>query len=92
MYSNIGYKFRLINRAKNTGELYKMAIDIIAIQSGVPINNKSAICSTLPTGASAKLIIRPNYPVNLTIENIQEKFTNRFDDPSYYYGDGTQGS
>lgn len=69
-----------------------MAIDIIAIQSGVPINNKSAICSTLPTGASSKLVIRPNYPVSLTIENIEEKFTNRFDDPSYYYGDGTQGS
>jgi hypothetical protein len=69
-----------------------MAIDIIAIQSGVPINNKSAICSALPTGGYSRLIVRPNYPVDLTIENIQEKFTDRFDDPSYYYGDGTQGS
>lgn len=69
-----------------------MAIDIIAIQSGVPINNKAAICSALPTGGYSKLIVRPNYPVDLTIENIEEKFTNRFDDPSYYYGDGTQGS
>jgi hypothetical protein len=69
-----------------------MAIDIIAIQSGVPINNNSAICSALPTGGYSRLIVRPNYPVDLTIENIQEKFTDRFDDPSYYYGDGTQGS
>jgi uncharacterized protein (DUF2344 family) len=69
-----------------------MAIDIIAIQSGNPINDKSAICSALPTGGYSKLIIRPNFPVNLTIENIQDKFKDRFDDPSYYYGDGTQGT
>ena len=69
-----------------------MAIDIIAIQSGNPINDKSAICSALPTGGYSKLIVRPNYPLDLTIENIEEKFTDRFDDPSYYYGNGTQGS
>jgi|688.fasta_scaffold17291_13 hypothetical protein len=69
-----------------------MAIDIIVAQSGQPINNKSAICSTLPTGGYSKLIVRPNFPVNLTIQNIEQKFTNRFDDPSYYHGNGTQGS
>jgi len=63
-----------------------MANDIQVIASGVAINNKRAICSTLPTGESAKLMVRPNYPVNLTIENIQDKFDDRFDDPSYYYG------
>jgi hypothetical protein len=69
-----------------------MIADITVAQSGVPINNKRAICSTLPTGQTAKLMIRPNYPVNLTIENIATKFLIRFDDPSYYYGNGTQGS
>jgi len=66
--------------------------DINAIVSGIAINNKKAICSTLPTGFSAKLFIRPNQPKDLTIENIENKFKDRFDDPSYYYGDGTQGS
>jgi hypothetical protein len=63
-----------------------MANDITTAISGIAINNKRAVCSTLPTGSSAKLLIRPNYPVNLTIENIQNKFQDRFDDPSYYYG------
>lgn len=66
-----------------------MAIDIIAISSGSPINDKKAICSTLPTGQTAKLVVRPNYPVDLTIGNIENKFDQRFDDPSYYYGSGT---
>lgn len=65
-----------------------MANDITVAISGVAINNKRAVCSTLPTGQTAKLLVRPNYPVNLTIENIQSKFTNRFDDPAYYYGIG----
>lgn len=64
-----------------------MAIDITVAISGVDINDKRAVCSTLPTGATAKLLVRPNYPVNLTIENIEEKFTDRFDDPRYYTGD-----
>jgi hypothetical protein len=63
-----------------------MANDITTAISGIVINNKRAVCSTLPTGKSSKLLIRPNYPVNLTIANIQNKFDHRFDDPSYYYG------
>lgn len=63
-----------------------MATDITVVTSGVGINNKRAVCSTTVTGKSSKLLVRPNYPVNLTIENIQSKFDNRFDDPSYYYG------
>lgn len=66
--------------------------DINVIVNGIAINNKRAICSTLPTGFSSKLLIRPNQPKNLTIDNIENKFIDRFDDPSYYYGDGTQGS
>ncbi len=65
-----------------------MANDITTAVSGVAINNKRAICSTLSTGQTAKLLVRPNFPVNLTIENIESKFDNRFDDPSYYYGIG----
>ena len=69
-----------------------MANDITVAISGVSINDKRAVCSTLPTGKSAKLLVRSNYPLDLTISNLQSKFANRFDDPSYYYGDGTQGS
>lgn len=63
-----------------------MANDITVVSSGLGINNKKAVCSTLPTGETAKLLIRPSFPVNLTIENIESKFDERFDDPSYYYG------
>jgi hypothetical protein len=52
--------------------------DIMRISNSLAINNKKAVCSTLPTGQSAKLVIRPNFPVDLTIENIQQKFGNRF--------------
>lgn len=68
-----------------------MAIDIIAIDPSKPINNKYAVCSTLPTGLSARLLVRENHPKNLTIENIESKFNNRFDDPSYYHGGCTDG-
>jgi hypothetical protein len=63
-----------------------MANDIISIDPTKPINNKYAVCSALPTGFYSKLLVRPNYPLDLTIESIQNKFDNRFDDPSYYYG------
>ena len=65
-----------------------MANDITTAVSGIAINNKRAVCSVLKTGFYSKLLVRPNYPVDLTIENIQNKFDNRFDDPSYYYGGG----
>lgn len=52
--------------------------DISAIDPLKPINNKTAICSTTKTGYSAKRVIRPNFPVDLTISNIQQKFGNRF--------------
>lgn len=68
-----------------------MSIDITTAISGIPINDKRAICSTLPTGETAKLLVRPNYPVDLTIANIESKFADRFDDPSYYFGIGGSG-
>jgi len=63
-------------------------IDIIAIDNSKPINNKYAACSALPTGFYSKLLVRKNYPVDLTIANIESKFAERFDDPSYYFGTG----
>lgn len=65
-----------------------MAIDIITIDPSKRINDKYAICSVLPTGSYSKRLVRENHPVNLTIDNIKNKFDNRFDDPSYYYGGG----
>lgn len=61
-----------------------MANDITVAISGVAINDKRAVCSTLPTGKSAKLLIRDDYPVDLTIENIQDKYTDKFDEITYY--------
>lgn len=65
-----------------------MANNIITVDVTKQINNKYAVCSALPTGAYSKRLIRANYPKNLTIENIEDKYDNRFDDPSYYYGIG----
>ena len=63
-----------------------MANDITTAISGIAINNIASICSTLQTGKSSKLLSVSNYPANRSISNIQSKFDNRFDDPSYYYG------
>lgn len=68
-----------------------MANDIITINAANPINNKYAICSALPTGYYSKHLVRENYPADLTIASIENKFDNRFDDPSYYYGGGGGG-
>ena len=69
-----------------------MSIDIIIIDPSKPINNKYVVCSGLPTGPRApfynRRVIRSNYPRDLTIENIESKFDERFDNPSYYYGGG----
>jgi len=69
-----------------------MSTDIIAINSGLPINNKTAVCSVLPNGSLSSYIIRKNYPVALTIGNIESKFIGKWDDVSYYFGNGVQGS
>lgn len=61
-----------------------MATDITLAIPGVAINNKNAVCSTLPTGFSAKLLVREDYPKNLRIEDIESKFDDKFDDRTYY--------
>lgn len=58
--------------------------DITTATNVLAINNKRAICSAMPTGAVAKRLIRPNLPVNLTIENIENKYDEKFDDITYY--------
>jgi hypothetical protein len=60
-------------------------IDIIAIDPLEPINNKYAVTSVLPTGSYSKLLVRKNYPADLTITNIESKFADRFDNVAYYY-------
>lgn len=61
-----------------------MQSDIIRIDNTKGINNKSVVASTSVTGISSVLNIRPNYPLSLTIENIENKYDNRFDDITYY--------
>jgi hypothetical protein len=61
-----------------------MKIDIARVDNSRGINNKNAIMSTTVTGYSSILSIRPNHPGNLTIENIESKYAERFDDVTYY--------
>jgi hypothetical protein len=65
-----------------------MAIDITNAVSGVAtIKNGTLVVSCLQTG-----MFKTNntYVVNTpTISDIESKYDNRFDDPSYYYGTGT---
>lgn len=61
-----------------------MATDIIRIDNTKGINNKNVVASTTVTGKSSVLNVRNNYPVNLTITNIESKFIDRFDDITYY--------
>jgi len=56
-----------------------------------PIKNGTVVVSTKVTGLSSKDIYNQyvkNYP---TINDIQSKYNERFDDPSYYFGGGADG-
>lgn len=67
-----------------------MAIDIILANSGLPIKNGTMVVTCGVTGLPSSGNITYNKYVNNTpaISGIQNKFDNRFDDPSYYYGVG----
>ena len=65
-----------------------MANDIMRLDPTKPINVEYAVLSTMPTGQSSRLLKFGYYSQNLTIENIEDKYDNRFDDPSYYFGGG----
>jgi hypothetical protein len=67
-----------------------MANDIMALDSTKPINQEHVVCSALPTGFRSKLLKFGYYSNNLTIENIEDKYDTRFDDPAYYYGLGNE--
>lgn len=62
-----------------------MANDISIIVSGQPIKNGTTVVSTTFTGEYSTL---DTYVLNSpTIEEIQDKYDTRFDDPRYYTGD-----
>jgi hypothetical protein len=62
-----------------------MANDISIIVSGQPIKNGTVVVSTTFTGEYSTL---DTYVLNSpTIEEIQDKYDTRFDDPRYYTGD-----
>jgi len=67
-----------------------MAIDIILANSGNPIQNGSCIVTCSNVGQYS--VLDTYAATTPAISDIQSKYDNRFDDPSYYYGDGTQGS
>lgn len=63
-----------------------MANDIAAAKSTNPVKNGTLITSTSPLGVYSKSdLYVQNKP---TIATIANKYDNRFDDPSYYYGIG----
>ena len=66
-----------------------MAIDIQKSISANPIKNGTSVVSCTFTGEYGTL---DTYVSNIpTITDIQDKYDNRFDDPSYYYGCNPDG-
>jgi formylglycine-generating enzyme required for sulfatase activity len=61
-----------------------MANDIIIINPSKDINDNNIVCSTQTNGSSSTKQIYDGYPVDLTIDNIQDKYTDRFDEIRYY--------
>lgn len=63
-----------------------MANDIYLANSGVDIKNGTLVVSATRTGAYK---VNNTYVINTpALINIQSKYDDRFDDPSYYYGIG----
>lgn len=63
-----------------------MAIDIVKAKSANPIKNGTLIVSCSRT---AQYSLSNLYVNNLpTINDIESKYDERFDDPAYYYGIG----
>lgn len=68
-----------------------MAIDIIALNSGNNIKNGSIVVQTGGVSYQSGVQAINSYSSNIpNISNIESEYTNRFDDPSYYYGGGVQ--
>ncbi len=67
-----------------------MANDIQKAISANEIKNGTMVTTTSWTGRQSKYdAYVKNTP---TLAEIQSKYDARFDDPSYYYGDGAQGT
>lgn len=65
-----------------------MANDIKKILSSNPIKNGTSVVGCKKTGFSSNDLLN-TYVLNTpTITDIESKYDNRFDDPSYYYGLG----
>lgn len=62
-----------------------MAFDIQTAVSGVDIKNGTSVVSTTFTGTYSTL--NTSVINNPTIDDIKEKYDDRFDDPRYYTGD-----
>lgn len=61
-----------------------MAADIIRAKTDQNIKNGTLVVTTTFTGYYSKSDVYVNNTP--TISDIENKFDNRFDDPSYYYG------
>lgn len=68
--------------------------DIAKANSGNNIKNGTMVVTCGNTGfPSSGTIVYNKYVLNTpVISDIQNKYLARFDDPSYYYGNGVQGS
>ena len=63
-----------------------MANDISKIITANPIKNGTVVVSCKKTGLSDKDLLNTYVKNTPTINDIESKYDNRFDDPSYYYG------
>lgn len=68
-----------------------MANDISKIITANPIKNGTTVVSCKTTGLSNKDLLNTYVKNTPTITDIESKYDNRFDDPSYYYGLGNDG-
>ncbi len=69
-----------------------MANDIAKANSGNDIKNGTIVVSTKITGPTTKDILNTYVKNTPAINTIEAKYDKRFDDPSYYHGNATQGS
>lgn len=64
-----------------------MSVDIKKIKTASPIKNGALIFSASPK--SKYFVSNSKYATNYPqIDHIENKYNNRFDDPSYYHGGG----
>lgn len=66
-----------------------MAIDIVLAIGDQPIKNGTSIVSCSRKGEYSTINTYVNNKPTIGI--IEEKYTNRFDNPSYYYGGSSDG-